>query len=408
MSTTFYDHKAQRQVAAATADAQLAAAEGTRADTALKMVQVEHARAAAADDRVQRAAATRRADQAETRARRAAVRARLAARVPEVLLSALWAAVIVSPISLAWRAQQSFAEATLHLPAGMSWLFPLAVEAGAWVCAFEAHRRGKARMPIGALVTWMWVLAGVAATIQLLHGTADYGPVAGIALAAMSLLGVLLHHIRQSADTAAAEGRDTAGMRRSVWRKVRFPRLSWAAASIAAAGNGVTIGETAWRQAWIDRYGVGPDSSRRDRKVARLVVRHQRKADRKAAKAGDLVVMGGVILPATLPTLPALSAVDSTPGDGGIQGASATPMSLVPAPVGDLGTPIVQAQQAEQHPRMSDKATALLARVRAEITAGNLPATPSASAIRKTFGGAQDVAAEVRDVLARRAADKAA
>ncbi|WP_199441702.1 DUF2637 domain-containing protein [Umezawaea beigongshangensis] len=397
MTTTFYDRRAERTAAAAQAEQQRADAERTRAETALAMVQVQQARAHAAAELSERRQQREQADKQATRQRRAATRARWAARLPEWLLSVLWATVIVSPITLAWQAQRSFAETTLALPATTSWLFPLAVEAGAWVCAFEAHRRTKAGLPVGALPTWMWVLAGIAAGINLLHGTADHGPVAGIALATMSLLGVLLHHVRQAADHAAAEGRDTAQLRRALWRRVRFPRLSFAAASIAAARSGRVDAETAWRQAWVDRYGVGPDSSRRDRRLARTITRHRWSADRKAARSGDLVIVGGVILPAVIPgltteTTPAPPALTIVP-------AVAEP-SAEPADTG-TDTPVVQ---GELSPRAAD----LLIKVRTAIAAGELPAAPAATAIRKQFGGASETAREVRDALKHDARSEAA
>jgi hypothetical protein len=382
MTATFYDTRSERRVAAALAEEKRAEAEARRAETALKLVQVEQARALAADDLAAKRHQRAEADKAARRARRAEARAKLTARLPEWLLSALWAAVIAAPITLAWTAQRQFAETTLHIESGWSWLFPLAVEAGAWVCAFEAHRRTRRGAPVGALPTWMWLLAGIAAGINLLHGTHDHSPVAGIALAAMSLLGVLLHHIRQTADQAAAEGRSGAELRRALWRRVRFPRLSYAAASIAAArGDRITVDE-AWRAAWIDRYGVGPDSSRRDRTLARVIVRHQRRTDRQAAADGALTIVGGVILPVTVPGFEAAGCA--------IEAAAET----VPT---TADTPIVQAE-------LSDKAAVLLIKVRAAVAAGELPAQPSGTAIRSKFGGASETAREVRDALRKEVA----
>ncbi|TWP51469.1 DUF2637 domain-containing protein [Lentzea tibetensis] len=386
MSTTFYTGRAERTMAAAMAEQHKAAAEAQRAETALRLFQVQREHELAADELAERRAARRRADRRAARAERSAQLSRALARVPDWLLSALWAAVIVAPITLAWRAQQAFAVTTLHVPAGWSWLFPLAVEAGAWVCAFEAHRRARRGAPIGSLLTWMWLLSGIAAGIQLGHATTDYGPVAGVALAAMSLLGVLLHHIRSTVDRAAVEGRTSAELRRAAWRRVRFPRLSWAAASIAAArGAGITA-DQAWTAAWTDRYGVGPDSSRRDRSLARVIVRHQHKADREAARNGGLVIVGGVILPVTVPVLESA-------------GIAAPPtvdtVSEVPADESETG--IVQAQ-------LPEKTAQLLIKVRSAVAAGELPARPSASAIRAMFKGASETASDVRDLIRKEAA----
>src|SRR5699024_11854777 len=51
---------------------------------------------------------------------------------------------------------------------------------------------------VGSLPRWMWILAGVAAVINASHGVADAGFAAGLALGALSLLGVVLHSIRQN------------------------------------------------------------------------------------------------------------------------------------------------------------------------------------------------------------------
>ncbi|TWP51246.1 DUF2637 domain-containing protein [Lentzea tibetensis] len=386
MSTTFYTGRAERTMAAAMAEQHKAAAEAQRAETALKLVQVQREHALAADELVERRAARRRADRRAARAERSARLSGLLARVPDWLLSALWAAVIVSPITLAWRAQQAFAATTLHVPSGWSWLFPLAVEAGAWVCAFEAHRRTRRGAPTGSLLTWMWVLSGIAAGIQLAHASVDYGVVAGVALGAMSLLGVLLHHIRSTVDRAAVEGRTGAELRRAAWRRVRFPRLSWAAASIAAARGGDVTAEQAWTAAWTDRYGVGPDSSRRDRSLARVIVRHQHRADREAARNGGLVIVSGVILPVTVPVLHPAGVSSDVPA-----------VEVPDGPADETETGIVQ-------PELSLKAADLLIKVRGAIAAGELPARPSARAILAAFKGATETASEVRDLLRTEAA----
>ncbi|WP_433267253.1 hypothetical protein ACQPZF_00955 [Actinosynnema sp. CS-041913] len=387
MTATFYDRRAERTAAQAQAVQAQAAAEQTRAQTALTLVQVDQARVQAAADFADRRARREQEARDAARARRRATRRAVAARLPDWLLSALWATVIVSPITIAWRSQQDFAATTLHL-GWWGWLFPLAVESGAWVCAFEAHRRRRAGLPVGALPTWMWVLGGVAAAIQLLHNATDHGVVVGVVLAAMSLLGVLLHHVRQSADHAAAEGRSGAQLRRALWRRLRYPRLSWAAAAIHAARTDTPV-EAAWRAAWVDRYGVGPDSTRRDRRLARVIVRHQRRADRRAAREGALTILGGVIVPVTL-TPP-----DTTAAAG--IGEVDPPRAAPDAPGGE--TAIVQREHGSG---LSAKAAELLPAVQAAITAGDLPARPSARAILARFGGSTKTASEVRDALTDR------
>lgn len=97
-------------------------------------------------------------------------RAAITAGAPGWGMSALWASVIIAPLLLTWSAQTAFAIEQLGITPRMAWLFPLSVETGAWVCAFEAHRRTRTGRPVGSLLGWMWLLAGVAATINFSHG----------------------------------------------------------------------------------------------------------------------------------------------------------------------------------------------------------------------------------------------
>ncbi|MGW7537797.1 hypothetical protein [Amycolatopsis sp. NPDC054798] len=215
-------------------------------------------------------------------------RAQWRAAAPEVASALLWATVIVLPITLAWAAQAQFALTVLHLPAPLNQGFPASVETGAWVCAFEAHRRVRRGDPAGSLPRFMWLLAGVAAVINGSHGWQDGGPAAGIALGAVSLLGVLLHSIRQGLDVAKNAGL-APGL--ALWRRVRYPRLSLAAASLRAARE--LDHATAWELAWIDRFGVGPAASRRERRLGRVIVAREIGEDVQAAEDGELTIVAG-------------------------------------------------------------------------------------------------------------------
>lgn len=241
--------------------------------------------------------ARRRVEQAQRDARRQALRdtrrirrAALWARLPELGNAALWATVIVLPIALAWTAQAVFAADVLHIPSPLNHGFPASIETGAWVCVFEARRRTRAGLPTGSLTGWTWALASIAAAINAAHGLQDGGPAAGFALGTLSLLGVILHTVRQGLDSAAVAGR-RPGL--SLWRRVRYPRLSLAAASIRAARE--LDQDTAWFLAWVDRFGVGPESSRRDRKLGRLITRREDGEDKKAADSGELTIVAGRI-----------------------------------------------------------------------------------------------------------------
>ncbi|QIZ36122.1 hypothetical protein [Saccharopolyspora sp. ASAGF58] len=349
--TMIYDPRAARTIA--------------KAEAAKTNAQTEALREQTRQDREDRQAETARQERKERRQERRERWERWRKAAPDTALSGLWAALIVAPLLLAWDAQAAFAAKVLHIPAGMSWLFPLAIEAGAWVCAFEAHRRASRGAPVGSLPRWMWVLAGIAATINAAHGTADYGIAAGLALGTLSLLGVLLHHIRQNLNAAEATGVPT-GSRLARW--LHFPLLALAAARIATRAR--VDQSTAWEAAWIDRHGVGPAASKRDRKLAKVIVKRQMTADRKAAENGGFVIVNGVILRTTLPPLDAPTE----------------------QPAAEVSTPIEQQ-------KLSDRAASLLDQALAAIEAGELPERPSANALRKRFGGAMETAQEVRDAL---------
>ena len=214
-------------------------------------------------------------------------RRELWAALPDHGMSMLWATMIVAPITLAWQAQAAFAADTLNIAQPWHHVFPLAIEVGAWVCAFEAHRRARRCAPVGSLLRWMWLLAGIAAVINAAHGIRDAGVPGGLALGALSLLGVLLHSIRQGLDAENTGARAPL----AAWRRVRFPRLSLAAASIRAATG--TDAETAWVLAWTDRFGVGPEASRRDRVLGKLITKKELRDDKAAARRGELSIIGG-------------------------------------------------------------------------------------------------------------------
>lgn len=352
--TSIYDARAARTYAKAEAAKARAEAEALRAETARKSSQV-----AADHERQDREARRQARDVRWQRAK---------AQAPDSALAVLWASVIVAPLLLAWQAQAVFAVETLRIPVGMSWLFPLAIEAGAWVCAFEALRRAARGAPVGTLPRWMWVLAGTAAGINAAHGTADHGIVAGLALGVLSLLGVLLHHIRQNLTAVEVQGRSTPRASQRFLRWLLFPTLTLSALRVAVRADQDAAGS--WEAAWIDRHGVGPSASKRDRKLARTITKRQRRQDRKAAKQGEFTILNGVILRTELPEL------------------TVSEPTLEPEPY-------APAERA----KLSATAAELLPKAQAAITAGELSERPSAYAINKRFRGGMPAAQEVRDAL---------
>ena len=88
---------------------------------------------------------------------------------------------------------------------------PFFLELLAWVGVMGtrwAHRKGLPRWPFWLLTA---TLAGLAGYINYAHGVTEYGPVAGYALAATSVIGPLLAEVRQFLESKAAEdGRNLA------------------------------------------------------------------------------------------------------------------------------------------------------------------------------------------------------
>jgi hypothetical protein len=86
---------------------------------------------------------------------------------------------------------------------------PFFLELLAWVGVMGtrwAHRKGLPRWPFWILTA---TLASLAGYINFAHGVTEYGPVAGYALAATSVIGPLLAEVRQFLESKAAEdGRD--------------------------------------------------------------------------------------------------------------------------------------------------------------------------------------------------------
>lgn len=347
--------------------------------------------------------ARRRVAQSQRDARREALKAARSARwgariakLPELGRSALWALVIVLPIAQAWDAQAAFAAQSLHFAVPFNHLFPASIETGAWICVFEARRRSRAGLTTGGLTTSMWLLAGIAGVINAAHGYATTratgtidGLVAGLALGVLSLLGVILHTIRQGRDKADVTGRKP-GL--AVWRRVRYPRLSLAAASLRAARE--LDADTAWQLAWTDRFGVGPDAPRRERRLAKAIVERESNEDQQGARAGELTIVGGRVQPVMAPQVTALlSSRQAFP-------RYTLPAQLLPLSIADISTRTSEVPNrgnpedsevtslpaiSPGQPTLSPRAEQLLPLLREAIVTGALPAAAGVKRICAYF-----------------------
>ncbi|MEV5711262.1 DUF2637 domain-containing protein [Actinoallomurus sp. NPDC052274] len=284
-----WDVRSERITARAQAAKDQAEAEAIRAQAAA-------ARAQADDERAARAEQRKTERRTERRKRWADQRAAVAGRIRRY---AVPVAAIGSPEVIAWAGQYGFGSEKMHLGV-LAPLLPVALEGGVLYSATLALEAVDAGKPAGKYRAATWVQAAIAAALNYWHGSKD-GADVGVALALTSLLGIVMLELTIALRRHKASGRSSAEIRTGLVRRIRYPRLSMAAASIAAA-RGLDV-EAAWRAAWVDRYGIGPDSTRRDRQTARVILARQQRADRKAAKAGHLAIVDGAIVrPAPEPT----------------------------------------------------------------------------------------------------------
>lgn len=167
--------------------------------------------------------------------------------------------------------------------AGPAWTLapiPFFLELLAWVGVMGtrwAHRKGLPRWPF-----WMMTaaLASIAGYINLAHGRSEYGSVAGIALAATSVIGPLLAEVRQYLESKAAEdgrnlaqrARDRRAAREAAKaerkrerieraederrRKLFEPEFAEFERIMAAHPTGAISREAAWTQAWDTLHGL--------------------------------------------------------------------------------------------------------------------------------------------------------
>ncbi|MGW0312036.1 hypothetical protein [Streptomyces flavidovirens] len=190
---------------------------------------------------------------------------------------------------------------------GHAWLMlpvPFFLELLAWVGVLGtqwAHRKGLPRWPFWILTG---ALASVAGYINLTHGMDEYGIVAGVALAATSIIGPVLAEVRQFLETRAAA--DPRSLEQRATDKVIEKAKAEAEAElartravedaerrelfqdvfdeyrriVAAHPTGAIDRNTAWEQAWHNLH------------LLPLGVTAGTLAAREAARAGIEAVLG--------------------------------------------------------------------------------------------------------------------
>ncbi|MFJ8963675.1 hypothetical protein ACIRG5_30225 [Lentzea sp. NPDC102401] len=329
----------------------VAAAEQARENQ--RMVFEQRRADKAADAELRRQAAE------QARADRAAAVAKLTGWTRDHALDLMFLPVILVPAVLAWKAMADYGHTIFG---GPGVLLPLFSEGAMWVFAFAVALAARADRPTGWLKAGTWVFAAVAAALNFTHGldVPGGGIGHGVVMALVSVGGVVVHQLvhanplrtrRTPAERAAAKLTRDAQRR---LHKVRRAAVRQAAAQVGADGTATLL-----------------------------------------YRPGTFVLRGGVgrprLSPATVAGLPV-----NPPGDEVREGLAeevAAYLAALPAPdvtaAGKTSNPSGRGQTPAQAPavqvpaEIADKFGGYVARVRAAIDSGRLPAEPSKDAVRK-------------------------
>jgi hypothetical protein len=293
------------------------------------------------------------ADQA-ARDRRTAARAKLTGWVRSHVMDLMFVPVIVVPAVLAWTAMAVYG-VKIFGPAGV--LLPLFSEGAMWVFAFAVPIAARAGRSTAWLHTGTWVFAAIAAVLNFVHGAEQPGGIGhGVVMALVSIGGVVVHQLVHAAPMRARR----------------------------------TAAERAARK-------VERDAHKRLHRVRRAAVR-QAVAELAADGTASLVYRPGMVtlarhfgrvrlVPATVPGLP-VDGLGAELGEGladeitayltALPAPDATPSGKTAHGPGRGQTPSVEVPA-----EIADKFGGYVARVRAAIDSGRLPASPSKDAVRK-------------------------
>ncbi|MFD3520447.1 hypothetical protein [Streptomyces sp. NPDC058653] len=314
---------------------------------------------------------------------------------------------------------------------GYSWLMlpvPLFLELLAWVGVLGtqwAHRKGLPRWPFWILTA---TLASVAGYINFTHGVDQYGLVAGVALAATSIIGPLLAEVRQllesraaadprsleqralakAADRKAAKEKEAADAAHAVEdarRLALFPdEFAEYERIVVAHPTGAITREDAWEQAWHNLH------------LLPLGVTAGTLAVREAARAGIEIALAdagrspeSVAVDILLADMfgpgrddggPSGRASGGAPGGGAGGGSGATPRGG-PKGATTLGRKGKQASgrtSSKTPEKPLDPADVEKVRKLAEISGG--PDALSARKVREVIGGgSNEYAVRLRDAV---------
>lgn len=287
------DRRIARTRAEAEADRARAETEAVRARTRAESEDRAAARAHSAAEQTRRdreqalrERAERRRERAERRAHNARRRAaRRAAWMEGVRRAAVTGArampevagvvACTAPTAIATTGQFRFAADVMHL-GPLAVLFPAMLEGAGWMLAWRRHQALRAEHPLGRLTAGVWTLALTAAGLNYWHGAAGGNVQVGFAYAIASLVGfALVELLARHHRGASVTGRQQRARRLlGVARALRYPLLSWAAWSHRIA-LGVDIDpEHAWQHAWTAR-----EARRAERAARRAASQSARRHD---------------------------------------------------------------------------------------------------------------------------------
>lgn len=344
-----------------------ARAEQELAATKLEAEERRADRAAAAEQRRVDAEAKMKRKRAASAARAKRATARRAAMSTWVrahTMDLLFVPVIVVPAVLAWTAMADYGH-TVFGPVGV--LLPLFSEAAMWAFAMAVTMAVRAGKPTGWLKAGVWLFAAVAGLLNYVHGAATPGGVgAGVVMATVSVGGVLVHQLV------------TAGPARP-----RGTKAERAAARLARLTQKRTdaVRRAAVRQAVADLAEDG---------TARLVFRP------------GLVTLTrhGIVRRTRLveAVVPGLAPVDEVDPIGDTLADEITAY-LSELPVGNTRNTPGTARTEPVPAAIAKRVPGLLARVRAAIDAGKLPARPTRKDVQRLLRCRAEVAVVVTNAL---------
>lgn len=187
--TTYYDHKAERLVAAGQA-------ETAKAEAAVKFADAQTKLIAANGEQARENRKAKKNEKRENAERRAKALGSAAGWLSGHVVELALSVIVVVPAVMAWTAMAAYGK-DVYGPVG--WGLPLFSEAAMWAFAFATHaaRKSETPRPTGWLQVGIWFFAAVAGVLNLIHGlTMPEGGVGdGVVMALVSVGGVVAHQL---------------------------------------------------------------------------------------------------------------------------------------------------------------------------------------------------------------------